>query len=1000
MLGSIFKTLDMNFENGLVYTNTENLPTYQQLICNMVQEKLGINAIYFLRDTDGTPKIPLIYFAAMDRYDIDAIADLHRLAWNLGDAPLLFVVTPERLLIYNNYAAPRRTENGSLDATAGLLETLEIINSLELQRQLLQYHRIKLETGEFWRDPQNSGRFDTRNRVDVTLMSNLRFMRHILIHNIRSRYSTKDLADEKLVAIVHALLGRSILIKYLEERTDKNGETVFPKDFFSHFKSHAKSYVDLLDNKDAAYSLFKELAHHFNGDMFPLVNREYEIISTEDLIELKTFLQGNMNYENQQLLLWPLYSFNIIPIQLISSIYELFFHLKVDDKAGRAGTYYTPYHLVSMLVDEVLPWEGVYEKMKIMDPACGSGIFLVEAYRRLIGKWIYSNKPKRIDSVQLKNILKNCIYGVDKNGEAVRIASFSLSLVMCDYLEPRNIWKSLTFPRLLGYNLFENDFFDNGKFEEQTYDIIIGNPPWESKLTSFAKKYIKDTKLPIGDKQIAQAFTWKAGELCSEDGTVCLLMPSKGFLFNRWPNNLAYRKSFFEKYYVSVIINYSIFRKKLFAKATAPATAVVYSPRFPGKDTPIFYCTPKPTFTIEDRRRFLVEPVDIRRLPRDAVENPLIWKIAMWGTPRDMELINKLETKFYSVSEFLENNHMIYAEGLIEGGERQKKKDYPEYINWRIISTEKFNAFSLPEFEQNKVKSTRFYRGCSSRKTVFTAPHLVFKQSPKSGRFLSAVLNYDALFVNSFVGIHGNEQLLKYLSIVFYSRIFVYYSLMTSRKWLVERDELNVEELLSFPIPTPTNKELESACAIYDRNSGSQPIDTKQIDDYVYALYQLRDYEIELVENAVSNIYDYFYGKGKSASVAAPSTENLEYYIDILKQVLQNSVGFQCPVSTIYYQGQSPLVVVQVIFNNSVESTCITEKEETDSLLTHLDNLLLSERSGSVYIKRNVRVYNRDSIYIIKPNQSRYWSYASACNDADEIYAEIMRAWRENREQN
>lgn len=120
--------------------------------------------------------------------------------------------------------------------------------------------------------------------------------------------------DEKLVAIVHALLGRSILIKYLEERTDKNGETVFPNKFFSRFKSHAEKYVDLLDDKDATYSLFKELSRHFNGDMFPLVNREYEIINTEELIELKTFLLGNINYENQQLLLWSLYSFDIIPI--------------------------------------------------------------------------------------------------------------------------------------------------------------------------------------------------------------------------------------------------------------------------------------------------------------------------------------------------------------------------------------------------------------------------------------------------------------------------------------------------------------------------------------------------------------------------------------------------------------------------------------------------------------------------------------------------------------
>lgn len=61
-------------------------------------------------------------------------------------------------------------------------------------------------------------------------------------------------------------------------------------------------------------------------------------------------------------------------------------------------------------------------------------------------------------------------------------------------------------------------FLDRGKFDELRYDIIIGNPPWESKLTEKAEKYILENKLIIGDKQIAQAFSWKAGEVCKDTG--------------------------------------------------------------------------------------------------------------------------------------------------------------------------------------------------------------------------------------------------------------------------------------------------------------------------------------------------------------------------------------------------------------------------------------------------------------------------------------------------
>lgn len=993
MLGSIFKTLDINYNNGLADATVENMPVYQKQFFNMAKEKLGIDAVYFLRDTDGTPKTPLIYFSALDSYDKNTIAELHRLAWNLGEAPLLFVVTPENLLIYNNYEAPQK-KGGTLDSAIGLLDTINLVNNLESQRQLMQYHRLKLETGEFWRE--NEYRFDIKNRVDTTLMNNLRIMRRALIGSIRKRVAKDRLNDNQLVSIVHALLGRSILTKYLEERKDAEGNTVFPIGFFSKFKADSTQYSDLLDDKEATYRLFKELAEHFNGDMFPLVNQEYEFIAQSDLIELKHFILGNTDLENHQLALWSLYSFNVIPIQLISSIYELFFHLKVDDKNKKDGTYYTPYHLVEMLMDEVLPWEGRYSEKRILDPSCGSGIFLVEAYRRLIGKWIFSQNNTSINNEKLVEIMQKCIYGVDSNEEAIRIASFSLSLVMCDYLEPRSIWETLTFPRLLGYNLFYNDFFNEGKFQEQKYDIIIGNPPWESTLSPAAEKYICETNYPIGDNQIAQAFTWKAGELCDEDGVVCLLMPSKGFLFNRSDKNIMYRKALFEKYNISIVINYSIFRKVLFENATGPATAVIYTINKTGENTPIFYCTPKPTFTVEDRRRFIIEPADISKIPRDSTNNQLIWKIAMWGTPRDLELINKMETKFPPLESFMGKNEMVYAEGFIRG--TKQNTECPEFLDWPLIEARKFQAFGMEKVEQSLVDFTGFYRCAQNSKIIFNSPHLLFKQSPQRGRFLSSVLDYDALFGNSFIGVHGNEKLLKYMSIILYSKVFVYYSLMTSRRWLVERDELNVGELLSFPIPVPSDSEVVAACVLYD-TCASKSIIEDNIDDYAYKIYNLKSYEIEFIENAISNVYDYFYVKGNSKSLARPKKDVLENYSKVLSDILAKSLGTSRNISCNFYSGDAPLVIAQVLFGTlSTVNSNLENDINIDDLLNYLDKLLLSERSGSVAIKRNVRIYNKDMIYIIKPNQSRYWSYSFACRDSDEIYADIMRTWSENNE--
>ena len=76
----------------------------------------------------------------------------------------------------------------------------------------------------------------------------------------------------------------------------------------------------------------------------------------------------------------------------------------------------------------------------------------------------------------------------------------------------------------------------------------------------------------------------------------------------------------------------------------------------------------------------------------------------------------------------------------------------------------------------------------------------------------------------------------------------------------------------------------------------------------------------------------------------------------------------------------------------------IDSNEKVNDKLKVLDAMLISEESGCVAVKRNVRIYQKNKIYIIKPNQSRYWSYSAACKDADEIYADIMATWRKNNE--
>lgn len=987
LLKGIFECLDINSNTGLATEDSlPEMSPFQRLFYTQVHEKLGIDAVYFLRDANGIAKIPLIYFSAIQKYDATKVAELHRLSWNLGEAPLLFVVTPDEVLIYNNYEAPQALEAGNLDPTAGIIETLSLTDGLASQRLALQkYHRSVLESGEYWR--QNETRFDIQGRVDTTLMSNLRIMRKTLISQISKRCNE---SKETITSIVHSLLSRSIFIKYLEERKDSNGATVFPQGFYSGFLESAKCYTDVLNSKDATYCLFNSLKEKFNGDTLQVAEIETKIITQKDLDELRTFILGDSELESKQLALWPFYSFDIIPIQLISSIYELFFHLSDED--DEKGTYYTPLHLVNLVMDEVYPWEGEYKDTSFFDPSCGSGIFLVEAYRRLVCRWMSQNDVHTITCDQLNLLLKNSIFGVDINEEAIRVASFSLSLAMCDFLDPRSIWGKLSFPRLLENNLIASDFFDKDKsFNNKRYDVIIGNPPWQSNITGKTKEYLKKANRVIGDKQIAQAFSIKCSELCKQNGIICLLMPSKGLLFNRSEKSRAYRENLFSDNNVLAMINLSVYRKFLFDHASGPAAAIIYTPKKEEISQPIIYCTPKPTYTIEDVRKFSIDPTDICRIPRDIIDDDRIWKIAMWGAPRDLELIAKMQSTFAPMVSFIEENHMATAEGFKRGNRKTQCHDFE---GLPLVDAKTFKPYYVSSSELKTVDFDDFECIVKNAREIFAAPHLIIKQSHKNGTFLSEVLDYDAVFNHSLLGVHGDMNMLKYLSVLIGSRVFSYYHILTNRKWLVERDELEAGDIWQTPIPKPSDEEISEACDIFDELV-ILPSKKQKAEKFARHMYRLKEYENYQIDDVIDYVYDYFKNKQHSVSFEQPSIDAYKLYYHSIKEVLTNTFGTSVGLSGDLCFGNAPLSVLVLNIGRQSDKglNVITSNDRLNEILSSLDSSLVDNKQ-MVFVRRNLRIYQQDKIYIVKPSQRKYWTYSAACRDADEIFEDVSKAWR------
>ncbi len=530
--------------------------------------KIKADAVFVQRIPYMDSSFPLIYFRRLEENDPEQIALAHKLAWNMGQAPLLFIVLPGEVKVFNTYERPRLKGETPSERLAGLIDTLNLVAWTKSVKELAaRYNRIQLESGNFWQE--NRKRFDSRSRVEKTLFKNLRAIRERLIKtNLETR-------------IVNSLLGRSIFIQYLEDRKDSNGHQAFPKGFFKKYCGDAEKFTDVLADKHATYEMFRHLGDKFKGDLFRSdledagLEREEGNVEQGQLDLLAQFLQGDIELEEGQKCLWPLYSFDAIPIEFISNIYEEFFHSEESARQGKKGTYYTPHRLVEFMLDEVLPWDGQRTDVRVFDPACGSGIFLVEAYRRLVARWCQA-KPEQTPRVDdLKKLLLNNIFGVDKNEEAIKVAAFSLYLTMCDYMRPRYIWSSVQFPVLRETNLLVDDFFHwVRKYErkERKFDLVIGNPPWESQLSEPASRYVKSRGYTVADKQIAQAFLWAAPQACDKAGDICLVAPSKGLLFTTSDKSREFRKKFFSRYNVRTVVNLSAFRDILFAKAKAPAS--------------------------------------------------------------------------------------------------------------------------------------------------------------------------------------------------------------------------------------------------------------------------------------------------------------------------------------------------------------------------------------------------------------------------------------------
>jgi hypothetical protein len=941
-------------------------------------KKYGADAVYFRRFENRRPPIPQIYiYDNTDKeFDAEEIGELHRKLWNSGQVPLFFIFLKTEVKIFNCFKQPNFDENNQ-KITSSPLETIklaaEIEDRLELEK-IKAFSAKQFDNGSFWQTSEHKYKdeFKLSDSAYEKLLTGLKQARREIIK--------RKILPEK---IAQKLLVMSILVKYLEEREDDEGNRVFPKHFFKDFAEGAENFVSILKTKGACLKLFEYLSSHFNGEIFrwdDVSEREYLLGANLNLFA--DFLEGKI--EGQQYVLWRLYSFNDLPIELISNIYEEFLESK-------EGVVYTPPYLVNFLIDESMPLKNPRENFKVLDPACGSGVFLVAAYRRIIYWWRLQNNRQIPDLATLKKLLSDNIYGVDIHDEAVRLTIFSLSLALCDELSPKVIWEELKFDNLIEKNLFDKDFFEliYNKSLQQEFDLIIGNPPFFSKLNTYYARKIEaqrqSERVKIPDNQIALLFLDQAIMLCKKNALLCLIQPSGPFLYNN--NSLEYRRYFLECYNVFQIIDFTHISRVLFGANGDVATLALFATNGPPTKKDILHITVRRTKPIKEKLYFELDKYDFHYISNHlATTNRLIWKSNFLGGGRIHHLISRL-SHLRKLGEYLNNKQKnegwFVSEGFIVGNREEinilkrihEGKEIPsQYGTAKLSALEKrykrakylTGKRTLPTvaFTEEGIDESRIhildeeYFTSIRREEVFKGPILLIKEIVGKNSIPIALRDEDISYKHRIIGVNAPKEQFNYLKKIEKriknNKLYLFYIAGFSGEFMINKStSLLKEDIDNLPYPE-NERELELS-----------NIEKILVDDVL-------DYMLE------------FRRKGESSKILRNVKPNQliqfgELYCEILNSVYDNFKPYP-PIETesficypFYYQKRPEI-----------------EIRNPNSFEENLNKLAVKTIGKNLRITRVLRIYKDNIIYLIKPKQLRYWLKSIAVRDADETFADLV----------
>lgn len=993
-LNKALEKIHFTYQNGLVFC--EN-PKKAEHISEKyhIQEKckkLGVTAVLFRRSYNENSEIvnskPVLYIFYDENDSLPINSEkhkkLHAKIWSAGEIDVYFIVSKTRIDIFN-----ARKPAQKIEETQNLsLEDLRLVSNTLNEFNDQRFSAIVFGKGTFWEQEDffNSGGDFYRNQLNEENLPFHQLLKHLMDVRQYLHRHPKDLLKET----IDKLLIVSILVKFLEIKDD-NGKHTLSEIYKAH---KVKNFAEALE-KGFCIPILDDLAKEFNGKIFDRFDeKEKKKIEQTGLQLVADFLNGNLDIPTKQYFLWNQYSFDYLPVELISAIYENFL-------PKEKGVVYTPPFLVNFLIDEVMPLDKAAahfsgEQFSVLDPSCGSGVFLVSAYKRMLQWWSvnrYENTgniefpPKRV----CQDILKNNIFGVDINSTATLISIFSLTIALLDKLEPKEIWDNLKLDSLRD-NIQTQNFFEWANTDGHSnlkYDLVLGNPPFNpvsgsSKKDAVSEKQIK--LFEVKNKDIPNnnfALKFFEGAMFFGKKT-CLIIPSNVLLYNKAAQK--YRNRLFTKVTVKKIFDFTHLRRSLFGSADTPVCAVVAN-NSESAGQNIEHTVIKRIASSEKKIFFEIDHYDRHFVRHDwAIDatKQFVWKANLLGGGRLFHLIYRLSLlptlKDFISSKEKENNEWIYSSGYKVGGP-ETKKTRADFISRgdkiEAITEEGDYTISLGG-EENK--QLEFFPD----ERLYKPPFLVFDQILGENNIpISLIHHYEKkellYFNRDFVGIHAPQENISDLEKIYnsvrykFNNLYRFYALLISGSCMVLTEtEINKRDIDALPFP----ENIE-----YLNLTRAEKILLEDVLEYYVHLGK-----------AISEK-----GQGRKLHEKV-SQEQLKKFGETFCEALnpiysKNDKSWQCGK---FFQTESFTICQLGYGRNNGLSHELFDDKELDNIIKPLIYNNTSNR-GAIFT-RVCRLYKHlngyDCVFLIKPNAVRYWLGSIALYDADETFMDLKEGGR------